>query len=66
MDWLFEVACLKDYSPHVTHLIVNMVDSYLLRRHICKAKLQLLAISAALLASRCVDCLGYLADCSLM
>jgi hypothetical protein len=52
MDWLFEVSCLKEYSPHVAHLIVNMVDSYLLRRRVCKAKLQLLAIAAALLASR--------------
>ena len=52
MDWLFEVSCLKEYPPHVAHLIVNMVDSYLLRRQVCKAQLQLLAIAAALLASR--------------
>ena len=52
MDWLLEVAEMKEFPSAMVHLAVSMVDRYLLRRRIQKTQLQLLGITALVLASR--------------
>lgn len=52
VDWLFEVAEMKEFPPETVHLAVSLVDRYLQLRDVKRTKLQLVGISAILLAAR--------------
>lgn len=52
VDWLAEVAYMKDMSHQVLHAAVNYVDRYLISRVVERTKLQLLGISCLLLAAK--------------
>lgn len=52
VDWLLEVAEMKEFPSATVHLAVSLLDRYLLRRKIHKTQLQLLGITALVLASR--------------
>ena len=49
---MVEVAEMKEFPPPIVHMAVNLVDRYLLLRKIPTSKLQLLGITALVLASR--------------
>lgn len=52
VDWLFEVAEMKEFPSETVHLAVSLVDRYLQLRDVKRTKLQLVGISAILLAAR--------------
>ena len=52
VDWLVEVAEMKELPSPTVHLAVRIVDRYMLYCRIPRASLQLLGITALLLASR--------------
>jgi len=52
VDWLAEVAYMKDMSHQVLHAAVNYVDQYLILRVVERTKLQLLGITCLLLAAK--------------
>ena len=47
-----EIAELKSLSPHTLHQAVTLFDSYLLTRQVHRTALQLLGVTAILVASR--------------
>ena len=52
VDWLAEVAYMKDMSHQVLHAAVNYVDRFLMSRVMERTKLQLLGITCLLLAAK--------------
>lgn len=52
VDWLVEVAGMKDFSSHTLHVAISMVDRYLKVHKTARSKLQLLGVAAMLLCSR--------------
>ena len=50
-----EIAELKDLSPHTLHQAVTLFDCYLMARQVDRSSLQLLGVTAILVASRFVD-----------
>ena len=52
IDWVVEVAGMKEFSPLTVHFAINLIDRYLQLRQINRSHLQLLGISALLLSSR--------------
>lgn len=52
VDWLVEVAGMKDFSSHTLHVAVSMVDRFLKVHKTSRSKLQLLGVAAMLLCSR--------------
>ena len=54
VDWLAEVAYMKDMSHQVLHAAVAYVDRYLMSRVVERTKLQLLGIACLLLAAKYV------------
>lgn len=52
VDWLAEVAYMKDMSHQVLHAAVQYIDRYLMTRVVERAKLQLLGITCLLLAAK--------------
>ena len=52
VDWLVEVAGMKDFSSHTLHVAISMVDRYLKVHRTSRSKLQLLGVAAMLLCSR--------------
>ena len=52
MDWLVEVANMKEYSSVTLHVAIDLVDRVLKVHKITRAKLQLLGVSAMVLCSR--------------
>lgn len=52
MDWIIEVAGMKLFSPETVHLAINLIDRYLIIRGIPRSKLQLLGVTALLIAAR--------------
>lgn len=52
MDWLIEVSEMKEFSSLVLHVAVDCVDRYLQLRPISRNWLQLVGITALLLAAR--------------
>ena len=54
VDWLVEVAGMKDFSSHTLHVAVNVVDRYLKVHKTSRSQLQLLGVAAMVLCSRCV------------
>ena len=57
VDWMVEIAELKSLSPHTLHLAVALFDGYLLSRQVDRSSLQLLGVTAILVASRSVHIL---------
>lgn len=52
VDWLVEVATMKDFSSLALHVTVGCVDRYLARRSVPKARLQLLGIACMVICTR--------------
>lgn len=52
VDWLVEVAIMKDFPSQIVHIAVNCVDQYLMRRKVQRSELQLLGITCMLIAAR--------------
>ena len=52
VDWLAEVSEMKAFPSATVHLAVSIAHRYMLRRVVSCSKLQLLGISALLVASR--------------
>lgn len=52
VDWLVEVAVMKDFPSQIVHIAVNCVDQYLMRRKVQRSELQLLGITCMLIAAR--------------
>jgi len=55
IDWLAEVAYMKDMSHQVLHAAVQYIDRYLMTRIIERPKLQLLGITCLLIAAKSHD-----------
>ena len=54
VDWMVEIAELKSLSPQILHLAISLFDGYLLLRQVDRSVLQLVGVTAILVASRCV------------
>lgn len=52
VDWLVEIAGMKDFSSHTLHIAVSVVDRYLKVHKTSRSRLQLLGVSAMVLCSR--------------
>ncbi|KAH0631843.1 hypothetical protein JD844_019700 [Phrynosoma platyrhinos] len=52
VDWLVEVATMKDFSSLCLHLTVGCVDRYLKIRPVPRARLQLLGIACMVICTR--------------
>lgn len=52
VDWLVEVAVMKDFPSQIVHVAVNCVDQYLMKRKVQRSELQLLGITCMLIAAR--------------
>jgi len=52
VDWLVEVAVMKDFPSQIVHIAGNCVDQYLMRRKVQRSELQLLGITCMLIAAR--------------
>ncbi|XP_042554331.1 cyclin-F [Dipodomys spectabilis] len=55
IDWLVEVATMKDFSSLCLHLTVECVDRYLRRRLVPRFKLQLLGIACMVICTRFIS-----------
>lgn len=51
IDWLVEVATMKDFSSLCLHLTVECVDRYLRRRLVPRYRLQLLGIACMVICT---------------
>ena len=54
VDWLAEVAAMKEFSSLTFHVAVSVVDRFLRVHSTTRSKLQLLGVSAMVLCSRYV------------
>ncbi|NXC20994.1 CCNF protein, partial [Corythaeola cristata] len=52
VDWLAEVATMKDFSSLCLHITVGCVDRYLKLRPVSRARLQLLGIACMVICTR--------------
>lgn len=52
IDWLVEVATMKDFTSLCLHLTVECVDRYLRRRPVPRYRLQLLGIACMVICTR--------------
>ncbi|OBS64350.1 hypothetical protein A6R68_07105 [Neotoma lepida] len=55
IDWLVEVATMKDFTSLCLHLTVECVDRYLRRRLVPRYKLQLLGIACMVICTRFIS-----------
>ncbi|XP_013373472.1 PREDICTED: cyclin-F [Chinchilla lanigera] len=55
VDWLVEVATMKDFTSLCLHLTVECVDRYLRRRLVPRYKLQLLGIACMVICTRFIS-----------
>ncbi|XP_036265428.1 cyclin-F [Pipistrellus kuhlii] len=55
IDWLVEVATMKDFTSLCLHLTVECVDRYLRRRLVPRYKLQLLGIACMVICTRFIN-----------
>ncbi|KAG7335151.1 hypothetical protein KOW79_001747 [Hemibagrus wyckioides] len=55
VDWLVEVATMKEFSSLALHVTVSCVDRYLARRSVPKARLQLLGIACMVICTRYIS-----------
>ena len=52
MDWLVEVASMKDFCSSTLHCAISVVDRYLKIHPTTRSRLQLLGVAAMVLCSR--------------
>ncbi|XP_013409126.1 cyclin-F [Lingula anatina] len=52
VDWLVEVASMKDFSSLTLHVAISVVDRFISRHMMTKSKLQLLGVAAMVVCSR--------------
>lgn len=52
VDWLIEVHLKFKLIPETLYLTVNLIDRYLEREHVQRSKLQLVGVTAMLIASK--------------
>ena len=52
IDWIIEVATMKSFSTLTVHVAINLIDRYFLRHKLPHSKLQLLGVTALLIAAR--------------
>jgi len=57
MDWLAEVASIKFFNSLTLHVAISVVDRFLKRQRVTRARLQLLGVAAMVLCSRSVSVL---------
>ncbi|XP_054991414.1 cyclin-F [Sorex araneus] len=55
IDWLVEVATMKDFTSLCLHLTVECVDRYLRRRPVPRHRLQLLGIACMVICTRFIS-----------
>ncbi|KAM9372426.1 cyclin-F [Phaethornis superciliosus] len=55
IDWLVEVATMKDFSSLCLHMTVGCVDRYLKLRAVPRARLQLLGIACMVICTRFIS-----------
>lgn len=55
IDWLVEVATMKDFSSLCLHMTVGLVDRYLKLRCVPRARLQLVGIACMVICTRFVS-----------
>ncbi|KAI5932449.1 Cyclin-F [Manis javanica] len=55
IDWLVEVATMKDFTSLCLHLTVECVDRYLRRRPVPRYRLQLLGIACMVICTRFIS-----------
>ncbi|NWU70260.1 CCNF protein, partial [Pterocles burchelli] len=55
MDWLVEVATMRDFSSLCLHMTVECVDRYLKLRPVPRARLQLLGIACMVICTRFIS-----------
>ncbi|XP_018089531.1 cyclin-F isoform X1 [Xenopus laevis] len=55
IDWLVEVATMKDFSSLCLHMTVGLVDRYLKLRSVPRAKLQLVGIACMVICTRFIS-----------
>ncbi|NXJ93213.1 CCNF protein, partial [Corythaixoides concolor] len=55
VDWLAEVATMKDFSSLCLHITVGCVDRYLKLRPVSRARLQLLGIACMVICTRFIS-----------
>uniref|UniRef100_A0A452VDH8 Cyclin-F n=2 Tax=Ursus TaxID=9639 RepID=A0A452VDH8_URSMA len=55
IDWLVEVATMKDFTSLCLHLTVECVDRYLRRRPVPRFRLQLLGIACMVICTRFIS-----------
>ncbi|XP_013918760.1 PREDICTED: cyclin-F [Thamnophis sirtalis] len=55
VDWLVEVATMKDFSSLCLHMTIGCVDRYLKLRSVPRARLQLLGIACMVICTRFVS-----------
>ncbi|XP_026559967.1 cyclin-F [Pseudonaja textilis] len=55
VDWLVEVATMKDFSSLCLHMTIGCVDRYLKLRPVPRARLQLLGIACMVICTRFVS-----------
>ncbi|CAM4623040.1 cyclin-F isoform X1 [Caretta caretta] len=55
IDWLVEVATMKDFSSLCLHMTVGCVDRYLKLRPVSRARLQLLGIACMVICTRFIS-----------
>lgn len=52
LDWIIEVAEMKSFSTKTLHLAISLVQRYMVARKLKRSRLQLLGVTALLLAAR--------------
>ena len=52
MDWIIEVSEMKTFSSNTVHLAIQIVQQYLVHRALSRSRVQLLGVTALLLAAR--------------
>ncbi|XP_077975847.1 cyclin-F-like [Styela clava] len=55
VDWLIEVATMKDFGSEMLHTTVRCVDRYLLLRQVSRSRLQLLGIACMVICTRYME-----------
>ncbi|XP_019855606.1 PREDICTED: cyclin-F-like [Amphimedon queenslandica] len=52
LDWIVEVAEMKSFSTKTLHLAISLIQRYMVARKLKRSRLQLLGVTALLLAAR--------------
>lgn len=55
IDWLVEVSEMKEFSTQTVHLAIQLIQRYLMIRRLSCSRVQLLGVTALLIASKWTD-----------